>query len=43
VVGYSFDKNDLKEALNRGVGILKLVVENVEVQDKHLIVYLYRL
>ena len=39
VAGFSFDKNAEEEAMNRGVGILKLAGENVEIQDGHLIVY----
>jgi len=39
IAGFSYDKNAEEEAMKRGVGILKLVGENVEIQDKHLIVY----
>ena len=39
VAGFSFDINAEKQAMSRGVGILKLSGENLEIQDKHLIVY----
>ena len=39
IAGFSFDKNAEQEALNSGVGILKLSGENVEIQDKHLKVF----
>ena len=39
VAGFSYDKYAEEKALNSGVGILKLTGENVEIQDRHLIVY----
>jgi len=36
VAGFSFDKLAVREAIKRGVGMLKLVGENVEIEDKHL-------
>jgi len=39
VAGFSYDKNAEQEAIDRGIGILKLVGENVEIEDKHLRIY----
>ena len=39
IAGFSYEKEAVKEALDRGVGILKLCGENVEIEDKHLRVY----
>ena len=39
IAGFSFEKGAEDEALSSGVGILKLSGENVEIKDKHLIVY----
>ena len=39
VAGFSFDKLAVKEAIIRGVGMLKLVGENLEIEDKHLRIY----
>ena len=39
VAGFSFEKRAVKEAIKRGVGMLKLVGENLEIEDKHLRIY----
>ena len=39
IAGFAFEKSAEKEALKSGVGILKLSGENIEIQDKHLVVY----
>ena len=39
IAGFAYDKNAEEEALNTGVGILKLSGDNVEILDEHLKVY----
>ena len=39
VAGFSYDTYAEEEALNHGVGILKITGDDIEIQDNHLIVY----